>query len=83
MGDRADLYVPFFEKSLSLLENDGKLCFICTDRWTKNKYGRRLRKLISEKFSFDLFVDLYGSDAFKTKVLTYPAITLIRNRRPT
>jgi len=81
MGDRSDLYIAFFEKSLSLLKGDGKLCFICTDRWTKNQYGRKLRKLISEKYSFDLFVDLYGSDAFKTKVLTYPAITLISNRK--
>jgi len=40
MTDRADLYVPFFEKSLSLLVDRGKLSFICTDRWTKNTYGK-------------------------------------------
>ncbi len=41
--DRADLYVPFIEKSLSLLAQGGQLAFICADRWTKNKYGGPLR----------------------------------------
>ena len=36
MTNRADLYIPFYEKSLSLLKTNGKLSFICTDRWTKN-----------------------------------------------
>ena len=35
--DRADLYVPFIEKSLKLLKPDGHLGFICTDRWTKKQ----------------------------------------------
>jgi methylase of polypeptide subunit release factors len=37
--DRADLYVPFIERSLSLLRAGGALGFICSDRWMKNKYG--------------------------------------------
>lgn len=77
MTGRADLYIPFFEKSLSLLVDDGRLSFLCTDRWTKNIYGRSLRKLISEKYSLELFVDLYGMDVFDQKVMTYPAITQI------
>lgn len=80
MTDRADLYIPFFEKSLALLEEGGQLCFICTDRWTKNQYGRKLRSLISKGFSFDLYTDLYGEEAFQAKVLTYPAITLISRK---
>jgi type I restriction-modification system DNA methylase subunit len=35
MKQRADLYIAFYEKSLSLLEDKGILSFICTDRWTK------------------------------------------------
>lgn len=41
MTDRADLYIPFYEKCLSLLKDNGRLSFICTDRWTKNTYGKR------------------------------------------
>ncbi len=39
--DRADLYIPFIERSLSLLTSDGILSFICSDRWMKNRYGGR------------------------------------------
>lgn len=81
MADRADLYVPFFEKSLSLLRDGGRLSFICTDRWTKNTYGKSLRKLIHDFFWLELFVDLYGKDAFERDVMTYPAITQIRKAK--
>jgi len=80
MTDRADLYIPFFEKSLSLLRQDGKLSFLCTDRWTKNTYGRALRQFISGGYSLEVFIDLYNSDAFASDVLTYPAITQIVNK---
>ena len=81
MTDRADLYVPFFEKALSLLGTSGTLSFICTDRWTKNTYGRYLRQLISNSYSLDLFIDLYETEAFTSDVLTYPAITQISRRK--
>ncbi len=81
MKDRADLYVAFFEKSLSLLKEDGKLSFICTDRWTKNIYGKSLRQSVSERYSLEVFIDLYGVEAFETEVMTYPAITQIVNKR--
>ena len=78
MTDRADLYVSFYEKSLSLLVEGGKLSFICTDRWTKNTYGKSLRQLISDNYSLELFIDLYGINAFEQDVMTYPAITQIK-----
>ena len=75
--DRADLYVPFMEQSLRLLKPDGHLGFICTDRWTKNKYGAPLRKMISKGYHLKTYIDLVGTQAFETDVATYPAITII------
>ena len=77
MTDRADLYIPFYEKCLSLLKDGGRLSFICTDRWTKNTYGKSLRRLINDTYGLELFIDLYGVDAFNKNVMTYPAITQI------
>lgn len=82
MTDRADLYVAFFEKSLSLLKDNGKLSFICTDRWTKNIYGRSLRKLIDRYYNLELYLDLYGVEAFEKNVMTYPAITQLVKTAP-
>lgn len=75
--DRADLYVPFFERCLGLLAPSGRLGFICTDRWT-NKYGGPLRALIAEGFELTHFVDLIDTPAFHADVMTYPAITVIQ-----
>jgi type I restriction-modification system DNA methylase subunit len=47
--DRADIYIPFIERSLSLLAPDGRLGFICADRWMKNRYGGPLRRMVAER----------------------------------
>ena len=46
MRGRADIYVGFFEKGLSMLGPEGRLAFICADRWMHNQYGERLRSLV-------------------------------------
>jgi hypothetical protein len=80
--DRADIYIPFTERSLSLLGPGGVLGFICADRWMKNKYGGPLRKMISESFHFMVYVDMVDTQAFQTDVIAYPAITIISNDQP-
>lgn len=75
--DRADIYVPFIERSLALLSEGGKLGFICADRWMKNKYGKNLRELVSKRYALTTYVDMYGVDAFHAEVSAYPAITVI------
>jgi hypothetical protein len=75
--DRADLYVPFIERSLSLLNPGGRLGFICSDRWMKNRYGQPLRSMISKSFSLQYHVDMTGTDAFHGDVSAYPSITVI------
>jgi TaqI-like C-terminal specificity domain/Eco57I restriction-modification methylase len=75
--DRADLYIPFIERSLSLLTPDGTLSFICSDRWMKNRYGGPLRAFISQRFHLRCYIDMTGTEAFQTNVTAYPAITVI------
>ncbi|MGJ0427548.1 Eco57I restriction-modification methylase domain-containing protein [Methylocystis sp.] len=75
--DRADIYIPFIEHSLSLLAPGGRLGFICADRWTKNRYGGPLRRLVAEKFHLQYFVDMVDTDAFLSDVIAYPAIFVI------
>ncbi|WP_234824115.1 Eco57I restriction-modification methylase domain-containing protein [Bremerella cremea] len=80
--DRADIYVPFIERSLDLLADGGKLGFICADRWTKNRYGGPLRRKVAEGFHVESYVDMNCVDAFSSDVIAYPAITVIRNSNP-
>lgn len=75
--DRADLYVPFIERSLHLLAVGGQLSFICADRWTKNRYGGPLRALVASSFHLRAYIDMVDAPAFHTEVIAYPAITVI------
>jgi len=76
--DRADLYVAFIEKSLELLQTDGRLGFICADRWMKNRYGGPLRGIVATGFHLESYVDFTGCPAFFNEVDAYPAVTVIR-----
>lgn len=80
--DRADLYIPFIERSLRLLSDSGQLSFICADRWMKNKYGGPLRALISSSYHLRAYIDMVDADAFHSDVIAYAAITVISRGMP-
>lgn len=81
--DRADIYIPFIERSLSLLSEAGACSFICSDRWMKNRYGGPLRAKVSAGYHLKAYVDMVGTAAFNAEVVAYPAITLIARGRGT
>lgn len=80
--DRADLYIPFVEKSLQRLNKGGTLGFICSDRWMKNRYGGPLRQMIAESFHLQTYVDMVDTNPFHSNVIAYPAITMIKRSKP-
>ncbi|WP_186405646.1 Eco57I restriction-modification methylase domain-containing protein [Candidatus Accumulibacter aalborgensis] len=82
MYDRADIYIPFIERSLSLLATVGNLGFICADRWMKNRYGGPLRGLVADQFHLKIYVDMMDTPAFHSDVIAYPAITVISREIP-
>jgi hypothetical protein len=75
--DRADIYVPFIERSLSLLAPSGVLGFICADRWMKNRYGGPLRRFVANGFHLRYYVDMVDTEPFLSDVVAYPAIFVI------
>ena len=79
---RCDLYVPFFEKSLAALSHGGLHCFICSNRWLKNAYGKKLRLMIARYYQLRAILNLEQADAFQEEVLAYPAITIISSEFP-
>ena len=81
MYDRADIYIPFIERSLTALSAGGNLGFICADRWMKNRYGGPLRSLVAERFHLKVYVDMVDTPAFHSDVIAYPAITIISRER--
>lgn len=80
--DRADLYIPFIERSLHALNTGGVLGFICADRWMKNRYGGPLRAMVAKDFHLRVFVDMANAPAFHSDVSAYPAVTIIGREKP-
>lgn len=74
---RSDIYIAFYEKSLKLLSDKGRVCFICSNRWMKTKYGEALRKLIASHHSLDAIIDINDRSAFDQDVDAYASVTLI------
>lgn len=76
---RADLYILFFEKSLSLLKEKGILSFICSNRWLNNQYGVNLREMISSQYNLIKLLNIEKSSPFDENVIAYPCISTISN----
>lgn len=79
--ERADLYVAFIEKGLELLSPDGCLAFICANRFTKNRYGAALRRLIGSRFRVRYYINLEHTQPFESDVSAYPAIFIIDRKQ--
>jgi adenine-specific DNA-methyltransferase len=79
MAGRSDIYVGFIEKGLALLRPDGRLGYICADRWMRNQYGSALRELVASTYSVDAVVSMHDVDAFEAEVSAYPAVTVLAN----
>ncbi|MBQ3684803.1 MAG: Eco57I restriction-modification methylase domain-containing protein [Candidatus Methanomethylophilaceae archaeon] len=78
-----DLYVGFIENSLLSLGKDGKVCFICSDRWMQNSYGSKLRGFVSDGYHLDLICRMHDVDAFESEVSAYPAIIVLDRNEST
>ncbi|MEZ4297122.1 MAG: Eco57I restriction-modification methylase domain-containing protein [Polyangiaceae bacterium] len=75
--DRADLYVAFIERGLSLLAEEGALAFICADRWISNKYGAPLREIVTSRHQVRCYVDLHRASPFESDVIAYPSVFVL------
>ena len=76
-----DLYQLFYEKGLKLLKNEGKLCFITSNKFCITLYGKALRELIFDNYSVVSITDVSHLNIFK-EASTYPYIFLINNSKP-
>jgi hypothetical protein len=79
MRGRSDIYVGFLEVGMRILRPDGRLGFICADRWMHNDYGSALRDLITSEYAIESIVSMHDVDAFEDEVSAYPAVVVIRN----
>ena len=67
-------------KAIKLLKPGGRLGFICSGKFLKAEYGKKLQQLIREQCTVESMVDLSTSTVF-ADATTYPAIVVLRKQK--
>ena len=68
-----DLYLPFIEKGITLLNERGRLGYIAPSLWITNEYGEGLRDFIGAGRHLDRWID-YKSHQIFEEATTYTAL---------
>ncbi len=68
-----DIYLPFIERGVELLNRAGKLGYIAPSVWLKNEYGAGLRRFVHTSKCLHGWVDFKSYQVF-TEATTYTAI---------
>jgi hypothetical protein len=68
-----DVYLPFIEKGLRLLNPRGRMGIIAPSLWTKHAYGEGLRRLVRAQQSLERWVDFGDFQVFEDAT-TYTAL---------
>lgn len=68
-----DLYLPFIEKGVELLNEKGKMGYIAPNVWMVNEYGKGLRKKLKRTRRLDRWIDFKSYQVFD-EAITYTAL---------
>ncbi|MEQ8735656.1 MAG: N-6 DNA methylase [Rhodospirillaceae bacterium] len=68
-----DLFLPFIEKAIHLLNEKGQLGFIAPSLWRYNEYGEGLRQFLYNGTYLDRWID-FGSYQVFDEAITYTAL---------
>ena len=74
-----DLYLPFLERSLALLAEDGHLGFVAPNTWPRNAHGAALRRQLHRTRRLTRWLDFNNYQLFPDAT-TYTALQFYRGR---
>ncbi|MDQ8015168.1 MAG: N-6 DNA methylase [Flavobacterium nitrogenifigens] len=75
-----DLYIPFFEIGMSILNNGGQLGYITVNSFYKSVNARELRRYFKES-KYDVSIIDFGHERIFTGILAYTCICLISKKQ--
>ena len=61
-----DIYCLFYERGWQLLNANGHLCYITSNKWMRAGYGEAMRKFFAEKTNPQLLIDFAGEKIFES-----------------
>ena len=81
LNEKWDLYIPFIELGLQLLCTNGTFSMIVPYPLTNQKYGKKLRKMITEEYCLLEITDLNGIKIFENATVSN-CIPFVQNCLP-
>ena len=75
-----DLYLPFIERGLDLLNPDGRMGYIAPSVWLKNEYGEGLKEVMAQRGVLDRWVDFGHAQVFED-VTVYTALQFFAKKQ--
>ncbi len=61
----ADIYTYFYEKGVRLLNSNGHLCHITSNKWMRAIYGEKLRGFFKDQSQLKQIIDFEGKQIFE------------------
>ena len=75
-----DIYCLFYEKGIDLLNKDGFLTYITSNKWLKSNYGAKTRKFIAENSNPEILIDL-GAGVFESATVDTNILLTKKNNK--
>ena len=73
---KIDLSIPFIERAITLLNENGKLGLIIQKRFFKTDYGKKMRRFITSNNLLHQIIDFESTDLFKNRI-TYIVLLVL------
>jgi len=74
-----DLYIPFIERGIFLLNNKGVMAYITPNKYLTKRYANKLRPFLLKETSLIQLIDTSQAKTFDTASV-YPVITILTKR---
>lgn len=74
-----DLYLPFLERGMELLNENGRMGYIAPNVWLVNEYGKGLRRKLAQTRRLERWIDFKDYQVFE-EAITYTALQFYRGR---
>ena len=65
-NSKGDIYCLFYERGYQLLNKNGHLCYITSNKWMRAGYGEETRKFFATKTNPKLLIDFAGVKIFES-----------------
>lgn len=78
---RFDIYLPFIERGIELLKDEGLLGFICPTNFTKRQHGQALRRFVKTNCKILQIIDFQDQQVFE-EALNYTGIFILQKSKP-